>query len=224
MLAISGLRIRLAGSHAGVEIGPDGPSQMALEDLAIMRAIHGSAVLYPCDAPSAAALTALMADAPGIAYLRTTRGAYPVVYPVGTEFRIGGSGELRSGEADAVTLIGAGVTTHECLEAADQLAVEGIAARVIDCYSLKPIDTATLLSAVGATGGRVVVAEDHYPEGALGEAVRTALGEFSTPLHLTHLAVRELPASGTPSELLDWAGISAFHIARAARDLVRPGR
>ncbi|HVB05782.1 MAG TPA: transketolase [Acidimicrobiales bacterium] len=223
MLAISGLRVRLVGSHAGVEIGADGPSQMALEDLAIMRAIHGSSVLYPCDATSAVALTALMSDAPGIAYLRTTRGAYPVQYPSGTTFTIGGSAELRSGDGDAVTLIGAGVTTHECLEAADQLAAEGISARVVDCYSLKPIDAATLTRAVTATGGRLVVAEDHYPEGGLGEAVRTALGTFSTPLHFAHLAVRELPASGTPSELLDFAGISAFHIARAARDLIRPG-
>ena len=223
MLGISELKVHFVGSHAGVEIGADGPSQMALEDLAIMRAIIGSTVLYPSDATSAGALTKAMADAPGIAYLRTTRGAYPVLYPTGTEFHIGGSGLLRSSESDAVTLIGAGVTLHECLAAAEELAKDNISARVIDCYSVKPIDVVTLVSAAVATGGRIVVAEDHYPEGGIGEAVLAAFAASGVSVQLSHLAVRELPASGTPTELLDFAGISATHVARAARRLVLAG-
>jgi transketolase len=221
MSAISGMRMGLVGSHAGVEIGPDGPSQMALEDLAMMRAIHGSTVLYPSDATSAAALVAAMAGQPGISYLRTTRGAYPTLYPAAEEFPIGGSKVLRSGETDAVTLVGAGVTLHACLEAADRLAADGMQARVIDLYSVKPVDTATLVAAIEVTHGRIVVAEDHHPEGGLGAAVAAALLASRTPrLRLTHLAVREMPGSGTPAELLHAAGIDAESIARSARDLL----
>ena len=171
MAAISQANIRLSGSHAGVEIGADGPSQMALEDLAMMRAVHGATVLYPSDATSTAALVREMADRPGISYLRTTRGAYPVLYDSAEAFPVGGSKVLRSGPDDAVTLIGAGVTLHACLAAADLLAGEGIQARVIDLYSVAPIDTDTLVDAVAATSGRLVVAEDHYPAGGLGSAV-----------------------------------------------------
>ena len=152
MAAISQANIRLAGSHAGVEIGADGPSQMALEDLAMMRAVHGSTVLYPSDATSTAALVRAMADRPGVSYLRTTRGAYPVLYDSAEAFPVGGSKVLRSGPDDAVTLIGAGVTLHACLAAADQLAADGIAARVIDLYSVKPIDTGTLVGRRGRHG------------------------------------------------------------------------
>src|SRR3984957_12612898 len=165
MGAISGVHLRLVGSHAGVEIGADGPSQMALEDLAMMRAVHGSTVLYPADGTSTVALTAAMADLPGISYLRTTRGSYPGLYESGEEFHAGGSKTLRATSADQVTLVGAGVTLHECLRAADLLARDGIAARVIDCYSVKPADTAALKEAAEATAGRIVVAEDHHPEG-----------------------------------------------------------
>jgi transketolase len=220
MLAISGLKIRLVGSHAGVEIGADGPSQMALEDLAIMRSAIGSVVLYPSDATSTVALTIAMADAPGVAYLRTTRGAYPVLYPAGTTFKIGGAAVLRSSEHDDVTLVGAGVTLHECLAAADTLAESGIAARVIDCYSLKPLDDSLIVGAVTATAGNVVVAEDHYAAGGLGEAVAVALLEHKVRANLEHLAVRGLSSSGTPAELLDAAKISAAHIVAAARALV----
>ncbi len=177
MAAISQASVRLVGSHAGVEIGADGPSQMALEDLAMMRAVQGSTVLYPSDAVSAAALVDEMARTDGISYLRTTRGAYPVLYGAEESFRPGGSKILRSGPSDAVTLIGAGVTLHECHRAADQLALDGIHARVIDLYSIKPIDTDTLVAAADATGGRLVVAEDHHPEGGLGSAVVAALVE-----------------------------------------------
>jgi transketolase len=222
MGAISGVALTLAGSHAGVEIGADGPSQMALEDLAMMRAVHGSTVLYPADGTSTAALVGEVATLAGISYLRTTRGSYPGLYPAGETFPVGGSKVLRSGDHDDVTLVGAGVTLHECLGAAGALAAEGIAARVIDCYSVKPIDTATLAAAATATSGRVVVAEDHHPEGGLGSAVADALlAAGLTDLSITHLAVRGLPGSGTGAELLAWAGIDADHIAAAAHRLVR---
>ena len=221
MAAISRASVRLVGSHAGVEIGADGPSQMALEDLAMMRAVHGSTVLYPSDAVSAAALVDEMARTDGISYLRTTRGAYPVLYDAEESFRPGGSKILRSGPSDAVTLIGAGVTLHECLRAADQLALDGIHARVIDLYSIKPIDTDTLVAAADATGGRLVVAEDHHPEGGLGSAVAAALLEAGVQqLRMALLSVSELPGSGTPAELLAAAGIDAPHIASAAAALI----
>jgi transketolase len=220
MGAISGVDVRLAGSHAGVEIGADGPSQMALEDLATMRAVHGSTVLYPSDGTSTVALVDAMARTPGISYLRTTRGGYPGLYPAGEKFPIGGSKLARSGENDQVTLVGAGVTLHEALRAAEILQGEGIAARVIDCYSVKPVDTAALAAAAEATGGRIVVAEDHHPEGGLGSAVAEGLlAAGQQNLHLTHLAVRGMPGSGTGEELLAWAGIDADHIAAAARKL-----
>ena len=221
MAAISRASICLAGSHAGVEIGADGPSQMALEDLAMLRAVHGSTVLYPSDATSAAALVEAMADLDGISYMRTTRGAYPVLYEAGESFPVGGSKVLRSAEDDQVTLIGAGVTLHACLAAADQLREEGISARVIDLYSVKPADTATLSAAAAATGGRLVVAEDHHPEGGIGAAVLDALtGAGRAELAVAHLAVREMPGSGTPAELLAESGIDADGIAAAARRLL----
>jgi transketolase len=220
MGAISGVDLRLVGSHAGVEIGADGPSQMALEDLAMMRAVHGSTVLYPADGTSTAALVAAMADTPGISYMRTTRGSFPGLYADGEAFPVGGSKTLRSGPDDQVTLIGAGVTLHECLSAADLLTADGIAARVIDCYSVKPIDIGTLRAAADETGGRIVVAEDHHPEGGLASAVADALlAAGQRDFRLTSLAVRGMPGSGTGEELLGWAGIDAEHIADAARQL-----
>lgn len=221
MAGISEVNIRLVGSHCGVEIGADGPSQMALEDLAALRAVHTSIVLYPADAPATAALVAEMADTAGIVYLRTTRGAYPVIYPPDEAFPVGGSKVHRAGAHDQVTLIGAGVTLHECLAAADELAGSGIAVRVIDTYSVKPIDRDTLVQACRVTDGRMIVVEDHYPEGGIGSAVLQALATASVPaLQLAQLAVPGLPTSGTPAELLDAAGISARHIVDAARRLV----
>jgi transketolase len=221
MAAISQASVRLVGSHAGVEIGADGPSQMALEDLAMMRAVQGSSVFYPSDAVSAAALVDVMAETDGITYMRTTRGAYPVLYDDGEQFKAGGSKVLRSDASDAVTLIGAGVTLHACLLAADQLALSGIRARVIDLYSIKPVDVETLVAAAQATEGRLVVAEDHHPEGGLGSAVAAALlATGDQQLRLTHLSVSELPGSGTTAELLAVAGIDAPHIAAAAAALV----
>jgi transketolase len=220
MSAISQANIRLCGSHSGVEIGADGPSQMALEDLAMMRAVHGSIVLYPSDATCTASLTSQMADQSGIVYMRTTRGAYPVLYGPDEAFPIGGSKLVRSGPDDQVTLIGAGVTLHNCLAAADQLAGDGIRARVLDLYSVKPIDTEALLQAAAATSGRLVVAEDHYPAGGLGSAVLDALNDAGHPVVVRHLAVRDLPGSGTPEELMEAAGISAGQIAQAAREVI----
>jgi transketolase len=220
MAAISRAKISLSGSHCGVEIGADGPSQMALEDLAMLRAVHGSTVLYPSDAVSAAALVEAMADLDGISYMRTTRGAYPVLYDDGDTFPVGGSKVLRSSDDDQVVLVGAGVTLHACLAAADELQADGISARVIDLYSVKPVDTGTLTAAAAATGGRLVLVEDHHPEGGLGSAVLEALtGAGRADLSVAHLAVTEMPGSGTGEELMDEAGISATHIAAAARRL-----
>jgi transketolase len=219
MAGISQANIRLCGSHAGVEIGQDGPSQMALEDLASMRAIHSSTVLYPCDPNQTAKLTRIMADTPGIVFLRTTRGAYPTLYGPNESFKVGGSKVLRQSPKDKVTLIGAGVTLHNCLAAADALAVKKIPARVIDLYSVKPIDAKTLRDAARVTKGRLVVVEDHYPEGGLGAAVLEAL-DGDPPIRLAHLAVRGLPGSGTPEELMNAAGISSRYIVAAATKLV----
>lgn len=162
-----------------------------------------------------------MADTDGIVYLRTTRGAYPVLYPSAEQFFVGGSKTHRATASDQVALIGAGVTLHECLAAADALEKTGVRVRVIDEYSIKPIDRDTLIEACRVTGSRLVIAEDHYPEGGLGGAVLEALADAEVPaLHVAHLAVRNLPGSGTPAELLDVAGISASHIAAAARRMV----
>jgi transketolase len=219
MAAVSRASIALCGSHAGVSIGEDGPSQMALEDLAMMRAVGGSTVLYPCDGNQTARLVAAMAALDGIRYLRTTRAATPVLYEADEEFPVGGSKVLRSSDEDDVTIVGAGITVHEALAAAEALAGEGIAARVIDCYSVKPIDVGTLRLAAEATGC-ILTVEDHWPEGGLGEAVLAALADADDRPPVTVLAVEGMPGSGTPAELLAAAGIDADHIASAARRLV----
>jgi len=220
MAAISRADLKLVGSHAGVSIGEDGPSQMALEDLAAFRAVHGSTVLYPSDANQTAKLVEAMADLEGIVFLRTTRANTPVLYGAGDEFHVGGSKVVRSSDGDEVALIGAGITLHEALKAADALGEEGMCARVIDLYSIKPVDVETLRAAAEATGGRFVVAEDHWPEGGLAEAILSAFADSDERPRVVHLAVRELPGSGTPAELLAAAGIDAEHIAAAARELV----
>ena len=221
MAAISRANLRLSGSHAGVSIGEDGPSQMALEDLAMMRAVHGSTVLYPCDGNSTARLVAAMADLPGISFIRTTREKTPALYDGDEDFPIGGSKTLRSSDEDRVTLVGAGITLHEALEAATLLEADGISARVVDCYSIKPIDAETLRAAASQTGLLVTV-EDHWIEGGLGDAVLAALadgGELSG--RVVKIAVTQMPGSGTPEELRDWAGISASAIADRVRSLLR---
>ena len=219
MAAISRANIRLSGSHAGVSIGEDGPSQMALEDLAMMRAVHGSTVLQPCDANQTAKLVAEMADKDGIVFLRTLRPKTPVIYDAAEDFAIGGSKTVRSSDDDAVTVIASGITLHEATKAADELQESGIAVRVIDAYSIKPIDGDTIRAAARATGGKVVAVEDHWPEGGLGEAVLSALSEESDALQFEHLAVEIMPGSGSSAELMDAAGISANHIVDAARKL-----
>jgi transketolase len=228
MAAISRASIRLCGSHAGVSIGEDGPSQMALEDLAMMRAVHGSTVLYPCDGNQTTRLVALMAERPGISYLRTTREKTPILYTDRLEeFRIGGSRIVRGGTPDdAVAVIAAGITVHEAIKAADELR-GSITVRVIDAYSVKPIDRAALVDALRATGGRLCVVEDHWAEGGLGDAVVAALAEDGATADIqgfAHLAVREMPGSGKPAELLDVARISARHIVDAVRTLAGSGR
>jgi transketolase len=222
MAAVSNATIRLSGSHAGVSIGEDGPSQMGLEDLAMMRAVHGSTVLYPSDANQAARLVRHMMDLKGISYIRTTREKTPVLYPPGEDFPLGKSRLVRHSDRDSVAIVAAGVTLHEALKAYDALRGDGIAVRVIDAYSVKPIDREALHQAARDTHGRVVVAEDHWPEGGLGDAVLEAFtGVGAKPPTVVKLGVRGMPSSGTPAELLDAAGISARHIAEAVRQLLR---
>jgi transketolase len=222
MAAISRAQIRLVGSHAGVSIGEDGPSQMGLEDLAMMRAVHGSIVLYPCDGNQTAKLVAQMADRDGITYMRTTREKTAIVYDKGESFPIGGSKVVRGGSnKDRATIVAAGITLHEALKAVDVLAHEDIPVRVIDLYTVKPIDAETLADAARATGGRIVVVEDHWVEGGIGDAVLAALAEKGfRDLHYRHLAVRKMPGSGKPAEMLDDAGISTVHIVRAVKALL----
>ncbi|GCB44550.1 transketolase [Streptomyces sp. NL15-2K] len=219
MASISGAGINLVGSHAGVAIGQDGPSQMGLEDLAMMRAVHGSTVLYPCDANQTAHLVGEMAGLDGIRYLRTSRGESAVIYGPDEEFPIGGSKVLRSSDRDRMTFVAAGVTVPEALAAADALDEEGIQARVIDLYSVKPVDRFTLRQAAEDTGCLVTV-EDHHEEGGLGDAVLDAFLDGRPMPRLVRLAVRTMPGSASPAEQLHAAGIDAESIAAAGRLLV----
>jgi transketolase len=219
MAAVSGSDVNLVGSHAGAAIGQDGPSQMGLEDLAMFRAVHGATVLYPCDANQAAHLTAALADRPGIGYLRTTRGKTPVIYGPDEAFPVGGSKLLRAGDDDRVTLVAAGVTVPEALTAADELARAGIGCRVIDLYSLKPVDKHALREAADRTGCLLTV-EDHREEGGLGDAVMDAFTDGRPVPRMMRLAVRTMPGSGSPGEQLHAAGIDAEAIVAGARMLV----
>jgi transketolase len=226
MAAISRANIRLCGSHAGVSIGEDGPSQMALEDLAMMRAVHDSTVLYPSDANQTAQLVAEMAEQRGIVYLRTTREKTPILYGPDEKFPIGGSRVLRQSDSDQVTVVGAGITVHEALKAADTLKGEGIAIRVIDLYSVKPVDVKTLRESAAATGGRIVTVEDHWREGGVGAAVLDAFAGTDEqqpdahPPTVVKLAVHHMPDSATPDQELDEAGINATAIVAAVKKVV----
>jgi transketolase len=211
MGAISAADLKLCGSHVGVSIGPDGPSQMALEDIASLRAVFGSVILYPSDANQTVQLLDEMRRHEGISYMRTTREKTPVLYGAGDSFAIGGSQTVRSSDGDAVTLIGAGITLHECLTAAEELAGKGVSARVIDLYSVKPVDAETIVKAANETGA-IVTVEDHWAEGGIGEVVATALAEAGVSTKLERLAVTERPGSGPPEALLAAAGIDAEHI------------
>ena len=220
MAAISRSNIKLCGSHCGVSIGEDGPSQMALEDLAMFRAVNGSIVLYPSDAVSAERLTEFAAHAEGITYIRTSRPKTVILYSIDEKFPVPGFKVLRRSDNDRATIIGAGITLHEALKAADQLKGQGIAVRVIDLYCVKPLDGAALAAELKATGGRLVTVEDHFEEGGLGEAVLAALLDAgSAPSKVRRLAVRGMPHSGKPDELVDKFGISARHIVEAVKEI-----
>jgi transketolase len=216
MAAISGVNIKLAGSHAGVSIGEDGPSQMALEDLAMCHTEPNYAVLYPCDAVSTERLIAAMAYHPGPAYMRTSRPKTPVIYGNDETFTVGGLKVLRHSAGDVATVIGAGVTVFEALKAYDQLKTAGTSIRVIDLYSVSPVDAAGLIAAGKATNGRLITVEDHYAAGGVGDAVAQAVA--SAGLSVQRLAVREIARSGKPDELLDKYGISAKHIVEAVQN------
>ena len=215
MMAISNLNVKLAGSHAGVSIGEDGPSQMALEDLSMFRSQPNFAVLYPCDAVSTERLMAAMAAHKGPAYMRTSRPKTPVIYGPDETFELGGLKVVRQSANDVVTVVGAGVTLFEALKAHDVLKAEGIAIRVIDLYSLAPIAKDALIAAGLATKGRIITVEDHYPAGGIGDAVSEAVSEAGIRVH--RIAVREIPRSGKPDELLERFGISASHIVAAVK-------
>jgi transketolase len=219
MAAVSRSAINVVGSHAGVAIGQDGPSQMGLEDLAMFRAVHGSTVLYPCDANQTARLVAAMAELPGVSYLRTSRGDMPVIYGPDEEFPMGGSRVLRSSDRDRVTVVAAGVTVHEAVRAAELLGQEGIDVRIVDLYSVKPVDAVTLQEAADATGCLLTV-EDHRPEGGIGDAVAEAFTDGRPMPRLVRLGVRNMPGSATPEEQLHMAGIDAESIAAGVRLLV----
>ncbi len=221
MAAISRANIRLVGSHAGVSIGEDGPSQMALEDLSMMRAVFGSTVLYPCDGNQTAQLVAEMAKHDGIVYMRTTREKTKVIYGPDETFSVGGSKVVCQSDSDKATVVAAGITLFEALDAYDQLKSEGINIRVIDAYSVKPIDAETLLAAAQEAGNKIVTVEDHWPEGGLGDAVLEAFSARDGALpEVVKLAVQSMPGSGTPAQLIEEAGISAHHIVQAVKALL----
>lgn len=220
MAAIDQSALKMCGSHAGVSIGQDGPSQMGLEDIAMMRAIPESIVLYPSDAPSTQALMEQMANYDkGISYLRTTREQTPVIYDENEVFLIGGCKVLFSTNADNVLIVAAGITLHEALKAREQLLQEGISAAIIDLYSIKPLDVVTLEKVAKTSANRIITVEDHYLQGGLGQAVTCALANKGIEIHC--LAVTQLPMSGKPEELLKWAGIDAPAIIRMAKQVMR---
>jgi transketolase len=215
MAAVSNLNVKLAGSHVGVSIGDDGPSQMGLEDLAMMRAQPNFTVLYPCDAVSTERLMALAAYHPGPVYIRTSRPKTPVIYKNDEPFEIGGCKVLRESPNDVVTVVAAGVTVFEALKAHDELQNAGIGIRVIDLYSVQPVDRATLVASARQTRNRIVTVEDHYAAGGIGDAVAEAVG--AEGMTVSRLAVREIPRSGKPEEMLEKFGIGATDIVRACR-------
>jgi transketolase len=217
MAGYSFSNIKFCGSHVGVSIGEDGPSQMGLEDLAMFLPIPGCLVLYPSDAVSAEKCVLEAARHKGLAYIRTTRPASPVLYFPEEEFPAGGAKILRESQNDVATVVAAGITVHEALKAYDQLEKDGIRIRIIDAYSVKPIDAATIARSVSETGGRVVVAEDHFEQGGLGTAVTLILPEKK---FWRHLCIREFPRSGKPAELLAKYEIDAAAVVRAVKSLL----
>ena len=221
MAAISNATIHLVGSHAGVSIGEDGPSQMALEDLAMMRSVFESTVLYPSDANQTAHLVNTMADLKGISYMRTTREKTNILYSADETFPVGGSKTVKSSDSDKVTVVGAGITLHEALKAYETLKAEGINIRVVDLYSVKPVDKAGLIAAAKATGNKMITVEDHWLEGGIGDAVLEAFAELGAESPIVKkLAVTIMSGSGTPAQLMNAAGIDAEHIVAAVKSLL----
>lgn len=219
MAAIGNVPLRLCGSHAGISIGQDGPSQMGLEDIAMISTLHGSVVLYPADAVSTCRLVEQMLEYnQGISYLRTTRPDTTVIYDNNAKFYIGGCNVLRSSDHDKVCIIAAGITLFEALKAADQLAIAGIDVSVIDLYSVKPLDKKTILITARASGSRIITVEDHYLQGGIGQQVCCALHNES--IKISCLAVTEIPRSGRPEELMAWAGIDAAAIVQGVKALI----
>jgi transketolase len=221
MSQYSNANIKFCGSHAGVSIGEDGSSQMGLEDLAMFRTLLDSVVLYPSDAISTDKLVEAMAEHKGIAYMRTTRKDTPILYRNDEVFRIGGSKILRSNPKDVAAVVAAGITVHEALKAYEELKKENIFIRIIDLYSIKPIDAATLKQAAKDTGS-IITVEDHFAEGGINEAVQSALAEQPVPLY--SLCVRKMPKSGKPDELLDFEEISAKAIMAKVKEIVNGGK
>ena len=218
MSAISQANIKYVGSHCGISIGEDGPSQMGLEDLSMFRSIPNAAVLYPSDAVAAERLVAEAAAYEGIVFIRTSRPNTKIIYENSEQFPIGGSKVVRSSGEDRITVVAAGITLHQALKAYDQLQTGGISIRVIDLYSVKPVDIATLVSAAKETGGTIITVEDHYPEGGIGEAVLSAVGSEGIKVH--KLAVNSIPRSGKQEELLEVYGISTNHIVQTVKALI----
>lgn len=220
MAAISRANVKFVGSHAGVSIGEDGPSQMGLEDMALFGAIPDSVILHPCDATSAAKLLPLLATHVGISYLRTLRPKTNVLYKADEKFAIGGSKVLHSSKNDLLTVVAAGITVHEALKAYAELKRQHISIRVVDCYSLKPIDWETLKGCLLETKQNVLITvEDHYEHGGLGDFVLSALAKHGVVARLTKLAVGRIPRSGKKDELLDMVGISSRHIVKMIASL-----
>ena len=218
MAGISNLNIKFAGSHAGVSIGEDGPSQMALEDLAMMRAVPNCTVLYPCDAMSTERLVMVAAAHKGMVYIRTTRPATPLIYGADEKFEIGGSKVIRDAPLAVATVVAAGITVFEALKASDELLEAGTPIRVIDAYSIEPVDVATLVDSARQTGNALITVEDHYVNGGLGDAVSAAVSALGIQVH--RLAVKDIPSSGQPDELFDRYGISTTHIVATVRRLI----
>lgn len=218
MAAYSFSNIKFCGSHSGVSIGADGPSQMGLEDLAMFRSIPGCAVLYPCDAYSTEACVESLAKYRGLSYIRTTRPATPLLYSREDKFPIGGSKIIKRSKNDKATVIAAGITVHEALKAYEELRRENISIRIIDAYSVQPIDKDNITKEVAKTGRKAVVVEDHFQNGGLGDAVAQALNGKA---EIVHLAINDMPRSGKPEELLDKYGIDAEHIKSAVKKLIK---
>ena len=220
MGAISQTNVNFVGSHCGVSIGEDGPSQMGLEDIALFRTIPGSTVFYPSDAVSTERAVELAANTPGVCFIRTSRPNTAVLYENNEKFEIGKAKVVRQSDADQVLLIGAGITLYEALNAATELEKAGVHARVLDPFTVKPLDEQAVVAHARAVGGRVVVVEDHYREGGLGEAVLRAVAE-QPRIVVKHLAVTEVPRSGPPTVLIDKYGLSARHIVKAVGDVLK---